>query len=142
MRTVLLAGAFGQANPGDEALLSAFLRHIPGRRVVVTSSDPDETRRTHGCDAVASHRAADVVRAAAAVDAVVFAGGSIFKLLHPSTGRSAHELLRRGLALAAGARMVGKPVCMIGVGTGRLDGTFAKLLTRSLAKRASVLVLR
>src|SRR5205823_6081640 len=59
-----------------------------------------------------------------------------------STGRSAHELLRRGLALAAGARMVGKPVCMIGVGTGRLDGTFAKLLTRSLAKRASVLVLR
>src|SRR4051794_26609084 len=142
MRRVLLAGAFGQGNPGDDALLVAFLQRMPDWHVVATSSDPDATRQTYGCDAVASNRPADVALHVGLSDAVVFAGGSIFKVLHASSGRSSHELLRRGLMLAAGAKVLGKTVCMLGVGAGRLDSSMSQLFARALAYRASLLVLR
>ena len=41
MPSVLLVGAFGQGNPGDEALCAAFLRALVGRP---TSSSPAATR--------------------------------------------------------------------------------------------------
>ena len=54
MSTVLLAGAFGQRNPGDEALLRAFVQALPGRAIVATSVDPVATEATHGVHAVGS----------------------------------------------------------------------------------------
>jgi polysaccharide pyruvyl transferase WcaK-like protein len=142
MRTVLLAGAFGQGNPGDEAHLEAFIRHLDGWDVVATTSDARATERDHACRAVVSGDAAEIAREASRSDGVVFAGGTIFKLLHPSAGRPPHDLLRRALVLAGGARLLGKPVCMLGVGAGHLDGAMANLLVRAIARRAALLVLR
>ena len=42
MATVLLAGAFGQRNPGYEALLRAFCDELVDHRVIATSADPDD----------------------------------------------------------------------------------------------------
>lgn len=142
MRSVLVAGAFGQGNPGDEAHLRSFVRRLDGWDIVATTSDPAGTERVHGCRAVRSAEAAEVARHASRSDAVVFAGGTVFKVLQTSTRRPPLDLLRRGLALAAGAKLMGKPVCMLGVGAGRLDTTTAQLLARALAGRASLLVLR
>ena len=142
MRTVLLAGAFGQGNPGDEAHLEAFIRHLDGWDVAATTSDPRATERDHACRAVPRGDAAEVAREASRSDGVVFAGGTVFKLLHPSARRPSHDLLRRALVLAAGARLLGKPVCMLGVGAGHLDGAMARLLVRAVAQRAALLVLR
>jgi polysaccharide pyruvyl transferase WcaK-like protein len=142
MPTVLLAGAFGQGNPGDEAHLASFLEHFRDWQAVATSSDPRATEARHGCSTVATQDVAGVARETKKADAVVFAGGTIFKTLHPAAGRKPNDLLRKGLALATGARALGKPVAMLGVGVGRLDGTRAKRLARSLARRADVLVLR
>jgi polysaccharide pyruvyl transferase WcaK-like protein len=142
MPTVLLVGAFGQDNPGDEALLEVFLRHLDGWRAVATSSDPADTRARRGCEAVSSSDPKAVALQAVRADAVVFAGGTIFKTLHPSAGRSANDLLRKGLVLAAGARAMGKPVAMLGVGAGRLDNAYADILARAFAHRSGLLVLR
>jgi polysaccharide pyruvyl transferase WcaK-like protein len=141
-RKVLLVGAFGQGNPGDEALLSSFLRELEGWWPVATSSAPEATRRWHGCDAVSSRSVNEVARAAAAADALVFAGGTIFKNLHPAAGRSPGDLLRKGLVLASTARVMGKPVAMLGVGAGRLEGAHAAFLARAFAQRTDLLVLR
>lgn len=142
MPTALLAGAFGQANPGDEALLEAFVAALPGWDAVATSHRPVETRSRHGCDAVSSHERAAVARAARRADVVVFAGGTVFKHLHPSTERRSLGLLAGAGALAAGARAAGTRVALVGVGADHLRTPMARRLARSVVRRSQLTVLR
>jgi polysaccharide pyruvyl transferase WcaK-like protein len=138
--TALLAGAFGQRNPGDEALLTSFTDALPGWTTIVPAADPASVTDQRG-RAIPS-TAQDALAAARAADAVVFAGGTVFKTLSPSTGRHPHALLARGVALARGAQLLGRPVALVGVGAGRLPDRRARLLARTLAMSADMLVLR
>jgi polysaccharide pyruvyl transferase WcaK-like protein len=142
MPTVLLAGAFGQRDPGDEAVLAAFVAALPEWRVVATSSQPDLTIATHGCGAVRARDRRALGRALLDVDAVVFAGGTVFTTLRPSTGRSPHDRLTWAMLLAAGGQATGKPVAMLGVGAGTLPDSRARWLARAIVRRADLLVLR
>lgn len=142
MATVLLAGAYGQCNPGDEALLSAFLRALPQHRVIATSADPAGTMATHGCEAVSSFDRSAIFRALFVADSVVMGGGTIFKQLHPSTGRAPHELLRNASLLALAARATAKPVLLVGVSAATLPDARARRLARHLVQRSALLVLR
>jgi len=141
MPTALLAGAFGQRNPGDDALLEAFTRALPDWGVVATvgpQSLPDEG----GARAVSSAEPRRVARHAAAADAVIFAGGTVFKGLRPETGRPPLDLLRRALALAYGAKALGKPLALVGVGASPIASRQGRALMRRLVGQADLLVLR
>ena len=100
---VLLAGAFGQHNPGDEALLDAFVQGLPDWDHVATSRDPGYTRR-RGVEAVPSWSAAKVAGAARRADAVIFAGGTVFKQLDPRVRRPPNDLCSRPFCWRPGAR--------------------------------------
>ena len=141
MSTVLLVGAFGQGNPGDEALCAAFCAALVDHDVVVASSDPVDTASRHGVRAIPGG-ALPTARAAAAADLLVIAGGTIFKTLHPSTGRPPTALLRNAAALVAGARSRGTRVAMVGVGADDLRGRTARLLARWLVCHTDLLILR
>lgn len=141
MPTALLAGAFGQRNPGDDALLEAFTRALPDWDVVATvgpQSLPDEG----GARAVSSAEPRRVAREAAAADAVIFAGGTVFKGLRRETGRPPLDLLRRALALAYGAKALGKPLALVGVGASPVASRQGCALMRRLVGQADLLVLR
>jgi polysaccharide pyruvyl transferase CsaB len=140
--TVLAAGAFGQRNPGDEALLSAQLAGLPGWRVVATSADPRATEATHGCRAIHARNPAAVAREVARSDAVIVAGGTVFKVLHPGTRRRRSTLLRNALALMGAARAMGKPRAMIGVGADALSAPVARRLAREIVRHAELTILR
>src|SRR5581483_11844545 len=142
MHRVLLAGAFGQGNPGDEALLRAFVSELHGFELVATSSDPRETAAAHGIEAVPARDGRAVARAARCSDAVVFAGGTVFKTLDPRCGRRPSALLRNAAALAGGARAMGRPLAMVGVGVGALPTRSSRALARGLVRAADLLVLR
>lgn len=142
MSSVLLAGAFGQGNPGDEALLSAFKHGLPDWNVVATSDDPAGTAYQHDVDAVDRHRVVDVARLAAKADGVVLAGGTVFKVLHPACGRRPGALLRRALALCVGARALGKPLALVGVGASPMSGRGRRQIARAIVRRSDLLVLR
>src|SRR6187402_1444771 len=124
MVSVLLVGAFGQGNPGDEALCAAFVRALAGDEVVVASSDPDATSRRHGVRAIAD-RPTVVARELRRCDAVVVGGGTVFKTLHRSTGRGATSLLRNACLLSSAAKATGRHVAFVGVGAGDLRGRLA-----------------
>jgi polysaccharide pyruvyl transferase CsaB len=139
--TVLAAGAFGERNPGDEALLSALLAGLPGWRVIATSADPRTTTAAHGCHAVRARNPAAVARAVSRSDAVVVAGGTVFNSLH-RTRRGRSGLLRNALALMAAARAMGKPRAMIGVGADSLSAPVARRLAREIVRHADLTILR
>jgi polysaccharide pyruvyl transferase WcaK-like protein len=141
MPNVLLVGAFGQGNPGDEALCAAFVAALSDGNVVVASSDPASTARHHGVPAVAN-TPWSVARHLRHFDAVVVGGGTVFKSLRPSTGRHPTALLRNACALTAAARATGKQIAMVGVGAGDLRSKTARSLTRWLVRHVDLLVLR
>jgi polysaccharide pyruvyl transferase CsaB len=140
--TVFLAGAFGQGNPGDEALLSAFTRALGHLDPVASTCDPAGTEATHDVTAVERDDIRRVGREIARADAVVVAGGTIFKTLHPSSGRAPLSLLRRTAALAKLARALRKPLALVGVGAAPVQGRAARRLTRSIVRSADLLILR
>jgi polysaccharide pyruvyl transferase CsaB len=139
---VLLAGAFGQGNPGDEALLSAFARALPDHVPVVASAAPAETNAKHGLGAVDRGDATAVARAVASSDAIVVAGGTVFKSLDPASGRGRSAALRSALALMATARAMGKARAMIGVGADALSAPVPRRLAREIVRHADLTILR
>jgi polysaccharide pyruvyl transferase WcaK-like protein len=141
-RHVLLAGAFGQGNPGDEALLTAFAAALPGHRPIAISSAPATTSATHGIATVHRDDARAVWRAIRRSDAIVVAGGTVFKLLHPACGRRPGALLRRLAALTIAAKALRKPVALVGVGAADLGSYGARHLSRAVVEAADLLILR
>ena len=141
MPTALLAGAYGQGNLGDDALLSAFARALPAWRLVATASDVTEVERS-GCAAVSARNPAAVGHAALTADAVIVGGGTVFKSLHPASNRRPLALLANASALVAAASATRRPVAMIGVGVGQLAGPGALSLSRFVIRRTDLLVLR
>jgi polysaccharide pyruvyl transferase WcaK-like protein len=83
-----------------------------------------------------------VARQAASADAVIFAGGTVFKGLRRETGRPPLDLLRRALALAYGAKALGKPLALVGVGASPVASRQGRALMRRLVGQADLLVLR
>ena len=140
--TVFLAGAFGQGNPGDEALLQAFAGGLEGFGPVAASADPTATTAEHGVAAVHRDDVRRVANEIARADGVVVAGGTIFKTLHPSSGRAPLSLLRRTAALAAMTRGLRKPLALVGVGAAPLRGRPAATLARAIVRAATLLILR
>lgn len=139
---ILLAGAFGQGNPGDEALLRAFIAALPGHDTVAISSAPAATAAEHGIAAVQRDDALGVLRAIRRADAVVIAGGTIFKTLHPACGRRPGALLRRVAALTLATKLRRKPLAFVGVGAGDLRNRAARRISRAVIDAADLLVLR
>src|SRR3954468_20782495 len=135
MAAVLLAGAFGQRNPGDEALLRAFVEGLPDHDLVATSVDPVHTETGHGIAAINSRDARGVARHVRRADGVVLAGGTIFKTLHPAAGRPPLALLRSARALSLGTVAQRVPLAALGVGVGSLNGDRARALTRGIVRR-------
>ena len=90
MSTVTLVGAFGQGNPGDEALCAAFREQLADHELIVVSADPSDTARRHGVRTV-PNAALPTARAALSSDALVIGGGTIFKSLHRVDRASAEQ---------------------------------------------------
>jgi polysaccharide pyruvyl transferase WcaK-like protein len=141
MPAALLAGSFGLRDPGEEAVLSALLRALPGWEPIVTSRDPAATEAEHGCTAVRDTSGAAIARVAARVDATVLAGG-ILEGVDGQDERTATTPLARACALVSASNALGKPTAMVGVGSGRLRGRRRRAMARALVKQADLFVLR
>ena len=141
MPTALLAGAFGQGNLGDDALLRAFVGALPGWHLTVTTHDPAEATAL-GCEPVRTNRPAAVGRAVAKADAIVIGGGTVFKTLHPEAGRRPHALLANVAALGATSTLRGRPLALVGVGASDLPDWRSRALARFIVCCADLLVLR
>jgi polysaccharide pyruvyl transferase CsaB len=146
--TLLIGGAYGHANAGDEAVLATMLRDLrarrPDLRLVVVSGDPEHTATTYGVRAIATNDVVALVDAAQAADAVLLGGW-----FHDHGGCPSESLLTRAHAhvplLAAFpllAGLTGRPCMLYGVGVGPLLTAEGGRLTRGAFEQASVATVR
>lgn len=143
-RRVLLIGAYGQRNIGDDALLEVFLRQFPGDRVVVNSAEPEVTAERYGVEAVPTQlrlprfqRPRHFLRA----DLVVFGGGSLLKEIEGNT-RQRLMYSTRILGILAFCRLTNCRTAMIGVGAGPLDIRWNRWLAKVSANLTDLITVR
>jgi len=145
-----VAGYFGYANAGDEAILATMLRDLraqrPGVQCVVVSGDPEQTAGAYGVWAIAAHDIGGIVDAVQGADGGVLGGGGLF---HDYWGCPTESLLTRehgkipffaAFPLLAG--LTGRPCMIYGVGVGPLLTAEGGRLTRGAFEQASVATVR
>ncbi|HWH08471.1 MAG TPA: polysaccharide pyruvyl transferase family protein [Candidatus Thermoplasmatota archaeon] len=133
---VLLLGAYGQDNLGDEALLEAHLQQLSGHDVTVASSDPTDTTARYGVPSVPTYGAA-TLRMLRRVDHVVFGGGSVLKELPPP-----HARRRLLVGIAGAAALRGSRVSLSAVGVERIRTRLGLRLARYAADRCGLVTVR
>lgn len=124
---VMILGAYGMGNVGDEAILGGLLERAPAReRLVVVSGAPAETEALHGVRAVGPSGALPALRE---VDALLIGGGGLFSR---HMGRPGRMIPLFGLSALA----MGKTVSIEGVSVDRALPPIAKPFLIQLARRA------
>lgn len=139
---ILLLGAYGQKNLGDELLLSACLDRLPRQECTVASADPAETERTHAVRAVPSRLSRAFLQSFLSATTIVVGGGDQFKLLKKSMRRAPHSLLLRELLVIATAKLLRKHVFFVGVGIGTVNTRLGRLLTSVILRLADTVTFR
>ena len=104
MSTVTLVGAFGQGNPGDEALCAAFREQLADHELIVVSADPSDTARRHRVRTVPDAALRNGPRRARRRTPSSSAAGRSSSRCTRRPGGARNSLLRNTMALVAGAR--------------------------------------
>jgi polysaccharide pyruvyl transferase WcaK-like protein len=126
---ILVVGAYGYGNVGDEAILSGLLARLAGRAVTVVSRSPRDTSALHGVRSIGLGQAVAALRHRRSV---VIGGGGLFGR---DMGRIGRLLPAFGLLAAA----LGRKVCVVGVDLDdRLTGSARVLLPLLMRTAASV----
>ena len=129
---ILVVGAYGYRNTGDEAILAGLLTTLAGRRVTVVSRSPAETSALHGVPAIGLEGAVAALRRHRTV---LIGGGGLFGR---DMGRIGRLLPLYGLLAAA----LGRTLVVDGVGVdGDLSGV-NRLLVRRLLRSAQRVTVR
>lgn len=139
---ILLLGAYGQHNLGDEILLATCLDHLPRPCCTVASNDPECTKKDHDVQAVPRQISRALCRALLMAKAIVVGGGDQFKLLKASTGRSRYSLLLLCALLAVTTRILRKRLYFVSVGIGDISTSLARFLTRNILRLATAVSFR
>jgi polysaccharide pyruvyl transferase WcaK-like protein len=130
---ILVLGAYGYRNVGDEAILAGMLDAIgPKRRLSVISRSPAETEALHGVRAVPLRR---VLPELASHRSLVIGGGGLFGA---DLGRFGRLVPYFGLLAA----LSGRPVAIHGVGIDAELSVLARRLVPRLAARCAELSVR
>jgi polysaccharide pyruvyl transferase WcaK-like protein len=128
----LIVGGYGYRNVGDEAILAGLLRLLGRDDVTVVSRTPAETAARHGARSVGILKAIPALRRHRSV---VIGGGGLFGRDMGLVGRL---LPLFGLLAVA----IGRDVAIVGVGIDAAMPRGVAFLTRALARRATVIVVR
>ena len=142
MSTVTLVGAFGQGNPGDEALCAAFREQLADHELIVVSGDPSDTARRHGVRTVPQRGAADGPRRAVVGRARHRWRDDLQVAAPRRPGERATACCATRWRSSPGPGRAARKVAMIGVGADDLRGREAQAIARWLVRHVDLLVLR
>lgn len=151
-KSALLLGSYGQTNIGDDLLMLNYLEYLRGEGfepiyvnaslqehipTVIKASFPSlkvfETYRTSFFQ---------WARIIWQVDAVYYGGGTIYKELYASTGRSKYSVITRILLFNVIAWTLRKRVFNLHIGIGSIQTTLGRLITKSSLRACAFTIFR
>lgn len=154
-RSVVLDGAYGHRNMGDELMLATIQSALDlgPQQLTVLTADPEDTRRRHGVSALAKeHRYLTVTGANRLLQAFrlnlrllgvfrragvyVIGGGSLL------TDERGPLPVLRYLTLSTMARLFGCRVYLFGVGIGPIGGRLSRIMVKMLLRLSSGVLVR
>lgn len=149
-KTVLIAGAFGYGNTGDDAIHTCTIKElreqISGVRVIALSADPEETKQRYNIEALNWQDISQIIKAAESSDLMILGGGGLFydywgvdpdAILTPRHGEISFCV---GYCLLA--TLLNKPLMIYAVGVGPLHSETGKLYTRLAFEQARAVTVR
>ncbi len=138
--SVLLLGSYGQTNLGDDLLLLNYINYLTCNGVqeiivnasridlvpkAITARFPDvRFFQTYGTSPFA------LLKLLVSADAVVYGGGTVYKELYSSTGRSRYGVITRVMFFNLLARALGKPIYNLNIGTGSIKSPVGRFITK------------
>ncbi|MBL8049026.1 MAG: polysaccharide pyruvyl transferase CsaB [Chthonomonas sp.] len=137
-KRILATGYFGEGNHGDDAILLGLLQGLSGSGVDVRvmSGRPEETHRLYGVPSFSRRDLKIFDREIQAVDALVFAGGSIFQDVTSVRSAAYYGMLIKK------ARAAGKKVIMLGQGVGPLKTMCGKSIATKAFSACTAIAVR
>ncbi len=139
-RRVLLLGAYGQTNLGDDLLLYNYVQllHNKGFDEIYINTSRSEllpksvtqdfsgirTFETYGISPL------DLLRLLRSADCIVYGGGTVFKELYASTGRSKYSVIANVALFNFLAKLLGKPVYGLHIGIGSIKTWLGRTITK------------
>lgn len=139
-KKALLLGSYGQTNLGDDILMFNYITYLQSRGIQelwvnasTTKYIPDAIKKafpdlkiikTYGSSLL------DWLKILRRVDYVVYGGGTVYKELYSSTGRSRYSVISRLAVLNILTRLLGTKIFHLHIGIGSLKTGLGRLITR------------
>lgn len=139
-KKILLLGSYGQSNLGDDLLMWNYLELLQtqGYREIYVNANttkfiPDAVKKAFpNLNIVLTYDTSlkQYVKLIRSVDCIVYGGGTLYKELYTSTGRSPYSVIMRLMGFNALAKLLGTRVYHLNVGIGSLKTRTGKFITK------------
>lgn len=146
-KKALLLGSYGQSNLGDDLLMWNYLKLLEDHQfteIYVNANTrefiPSIIKKAYpNLKVILTYETSlsKYTKLIKDVDCVVYGGGTLYKELYSSTGRSPYGVIFRLMAFNILARLLGTPVYHLNIGTGSLKTRLGRFITKVALKAAT-----
>lgn len=151
-KKALLLGSYGQSNVGDDLLMWNYLELLRGRgfeEIYVNANTieliPGSIKKAYpGLRVVNTYKTSiwEYVKLIRRVDCIVYGGGTLYKELYSSTGRSPYSVIIRMMGFNILTRLLGTKLYHLHIGIGSLKTTFGRIVTKWALSAATMTIFR
>lgn len=151
-KSVLLLGSYGHSNLGDDLLMWNFLELLRERdfkEIYVNAGSTEFLPRPikeHYPDLklVDTYKTSviDYIKLMRHVDVIVYGGGTLYKELYASTGRSKYSVIVRMMAFNLMAKILGTRLIHLNIGIGSLKTSVGRMISKLAITSASSSIFR
>jgi polysaccharide pyruvyl transferase WcaK-like protein len=151
-KTVLLLGSYGQSNLGDDLLMWNYLELLKANgftRVYVNANTteyiPEIIKKTYpDLHVINTYKTSlvEYIKIIKSVDCVLYGGGTLYKELYASTGRSPYSVITRLMGMNLLAKLLGARLYHLHIGIGSLRTKRGKFISKWAIQAADFTIFR
>lgn len=151
-KKILLLGSYGQSNLGDDLLMWNYLELLQEKGYREIYVNANTTKFIPGAikeafpnlHIVLTYETSlkEYVRLIRSVDCIVYGGGTLYKELYGSTGRSPYSVITRLMGFNVLARLLGTRVYHLNIGIGSLKTRTGRFITKRALMASTKTVFR
>ncbi|HEU5122241.1 MAG TPA: polysaccharide pyruvyl transferase family protein [Candidatus Saccharimonadales bacterium] len=151
-KKVLLLGSYGQSNLGDDLLMWNYLELLreKGYEEIYVNANtveliPQPVKKAYPeLRVVNTYKTSllEYIRLIKKVDCVVYGGGTLYKELYTSTGRSPYSVIVRLMAFNILTRLLGTKLYHLNIGIGSLKTRMGRLISKLALGAATLTIFR